>query len=263
VKRFLVILAMVAGTATLIAQPASAQYGGGDEPTESGCTTDTGEPCQPRATATVSDDVVQPGDATTVSTPPVFAPGSPVTINLVRVDPGASPDLSESSTTDSSGAAGESITIPDVESGVYFIYVVGLDADGNRVVAIVPIVIENASAAVQSGSAQSESAQTDSVQGDDLQAASAAPVPAAVAEVQTDLSTDTEAAIVDAVVAGDTGLALAQDGTLNVRTPQGTQAASALPTTGSDISGYVTAGAALLLAGTGLVLMRRRKEAQL
>lgn len=260
VKRLVALCALVA-SAVLFAPAVSAQtYGGGGgtttttttaPPSESGCVDDGDDPCQPRTSAEVSDDVVEPGDPVTVSTPPAFAPNSEVTIHLVRADDGATPAVSESSTTNSTGAVSDSITIPDVDEGVYFIYVVGTDADGNRVVAIVPIVIRDGEA------------QAASVQGDTFQAAGAAEVPAAVAEVMPDLSQEAEAAVVDAVASGSSGLVLSPDGTLNVRSPEGgLQSASSLPTTGNDVSGPVTAGAALILAGTGLVLMRRRKEAR-
>lgn len=258
-KRLVALCALIAG-AVLFAPAVSAQtYGGGGgtttttapPPGESGCTDTTDDPCQPRTSAEVSDDVVAPGEPVTVSTPPAFAPGSSVTINLVRADDGASPVLSDSATASSTGAVSDSITVPNVPDGVYFVYVVGTDADGNRVVALTPIVIRGGQA------------QAAAVEGDTFQAAAAAEVPAAVAEVMPDLSQQAEAAVVDAVASGSSGLVLSPDGTLNVRSPEGSlQAASALPNTGNDVSGLVTAGAALILAGTGLVLMHRRKEAR-
>lgn len=264
-KRFLLALTTAACLSLLVAGPASAQYGGGDEPPPSGCPDGTDGPCEPRAPATVSDADVAPGESITVSTPPVFAPGSEVTVNLIHVDRGETPVLSETGTTNAEGAAGSSITIPDVGSGVYFVYVVGLDEDGNRIVAIVPIVIRNATAAasVEGDSTQSQAAPDDATQSGSFETAAAEPVPAAVASVQTDLDADTEAAIVDTVASGNSGLVLADDGTLNVRTPEGaTQAAGALASTGNDVSGPVTAGAAMILAGTGFVLLHRRKEAR-
>lgn len=266
-RRLAALCALMAGV-VLLAPAASAQtYGGGGgggggggtpppEAPPAGCPVEDPPPadpppCHPRTSATVSDRVVAPGESVVVSTPPAFAPGSPVTINLVRARGGSTPALSEQSTANGTGAVSDSITIPDVPNGVYFVYVVGVDADGNRVVALTPIVI------------RSGQAQAAAVEGDSFQAAAAAEVPAAVAEVMPDLSPEAEAAVVDAVASGSSGLVLSPDGTLNVRSPEGSlQAASALPNTGNDISGPVTAGAALLLAGTGLVLMYRRKEAR-
>lgn len=73
------------------------------------------------------------------------------------------------------------------------------------------------------------------------------------------MAPDTEAAVVDAVTDG-AGVVLSPQGKLQVRTAAGLQDASTLPTTGSDdISKQVTVGAALLLAGTGLVMLRRRR----
>lgn len=236
------VLALASGV------PAWAQYGGGGGGTTTTTTSSTvpggGEPEQPRTVANVSDDTVEPGDSITVSVPPVFAPGTPIAVNLVRAQSGADADQLASGSAGSNGSANQSVTIPDVEPGVYFVYVTGVDADGNPVVALVAIVVEGAAPAA-------------AVQGNS-QAAAAAPVPAAVADIQT-VAPETEAAVLDAVSGGDAGLVLSPQGTLQVRTPSGLQDASTLPTTGSDdISTQVTVGAALVLAGTGLVMLRRR-----
>jgi LPXTG-motif cell wall-anchored protein len=130
-----------------------------------------------------------------------------------------------------------------------------VDEDGNTVVALVAVVLRAGEAAPAAAS----------VEEDGFQAAAAgpvaaAPVPAAVADVQQSVSPDIEAAVVDAVAQG-AGVALSPQGTLQVRSASGAvQAASTLPTTGAnDISQQVTIGAALLLAGTGMVLLRRRR----
>lgn len=235
------VLALVSGV------PAWAQYGGGGGGTTTTTTTTEpggGEPEQPRTVANISDDTVEPGDSVTVSVPPVFAPGTPITVNLVRAQSGADADQLASGTAGGDGSVNRSVTIPDVEPGVYFVYVTGVDTDGNPVVALVAIVVEGAQAAAVEGA---------------VQAAAAAPVPAGVADIQT-VAPETEAAVLDAVSGGDAGVVLSPDGTLNVRTAAGLQDASTLPTTGSDdISTQVTVGAALVLAGTGLVMLRRRR----
>lgn len=229
--------------------PASAQYGGGGGGTTTTAPTTTapeGEAEQPRVVADASDTDVAPGEPVTVTTPPVFAPGSPITVNIIRASDTAEAGELASGEATSDGRVSNTSTIPDLPPGVYFIYVTGTGPDGNPVVALVPIVIRAATA--QAAAAESAAFQ-----------ASAAPVPAQVAEVQSDLTPATEAAIVEAVTAGDAGLLVSPEGQLNVRTPEGVQAAGALPTTGSDgIATQVAVGAALLLAGTGLVLMRRK-----
>lgn len=246
-RRIAFAVAVGAALALSTGVPASAQYGGGGggttTTTASTTTTTEAPPAeQPRVIADVSDSEVAPGDPVTVTTPSVFAPGSTVTVNIVGANATAEPGELATSQATQSGAVTNTSTIPDLPPGVYFIYVTGVDSDGNPVVALVPIVIRAA----------------DTAEATAFQAA-AAPVPAQVAEVQSDLPADTEAAIVEAVTAGDAGLLLSPEGPLSVRTPDGVQAAGALPTTGSDgIATQVAVGAALLLAGTGLVLMRRR-----
>lgn len=244
--------ALLVGAALVLATglPASAQYGGGGGGTTTTAPTTTapggGEPEQPRTIANVSDDDVSPGDQVTVSVPAVFAQNSPISINLSRAQPGSGGVELASGNAGANGAVSQSITIPATQDGVYFLYVTGVDPDGNPVVAIVVIVIRGGDASAAS------------VEGDSVSAASVAPVPAAVASVQSDLTPASEAAVVEAVTGG-AGLVLSPEGTLNVRTPAGVQEASALPTTGADgIATQVTVGAALLLAGTGLVLLRRR-----
>lgn len=254
------VLALTTGvlSALLLVAPASAQtepnYGGNP----GGCSVEDpppaeAPPCLPRAAADVADPEVQPGDPITVTTPPVFAPGSPITVNIVRANDTSQPGQLASGTASSDGRVSNTSTVPDLPPGVYFVYVTGVGADGNPVVALVPIVVragESTAAAVQGATARAFTVQS---------GAAAAPVPAQVAEVQADLSTAAEAAIVEAVTAGDAGLLLSPEGQLNVRTAQGVQQAGSLPTTGSDgIATQVAVGAALLLAGTGLVLMRRK-----
>ena len=247
------VLALTTGvlSALLLVAPASAQtdpnYGGNP----GGCSVEDPPPadvppCLPRAAADVADPNVQPGDPITVTTPPVFAPGSPITVNIVRANNTAQPGQLGTGTAASDGRVSNTSAVPDLPPGVYFVYVTGTGADGNPVVALVPIVVRAATTAQVAGDSA-------------VFTAAAAPVPAQVAEVQADLSTATEAAIVEAVTAGDAGLLLSPEGQLNVRTAQGVQQASTLPTTGSDgIATQVAFGAALLLAGTGLVLMRRK-----
>ncbi|MCO8129268.1 LPXTG cell wall anchor domain-containing protein [Acidimicrobiia bacterium EGI L10123] len=234
--------------------PASAQtdpYGGGGGGTTTTTTTPVpgGEPEQPRTVANVSDDDVAPGDPVTVTVPPVFAPGTEVSINLARAQQDAGGVELGSPDANADGSVSDTVTIPATEDGVYFLYVTGVDTDGNPVVAIVAIVVRNGVASASAVEGESFAAT----------AAAAAPVPAAVADVQSNVTPASEAAVVEAVTQSGAGLVLSPESTLNVRTPEGVQAASALPTTGSnDISAQVTIGAALLFAGTGLVLLRRR-----
>lgn len=251
-KRLVLSLVTGALAALVLVAPASAQYGGDPDAPPSGCPVEDPPPedpppCHPRTDAGVSDPDVQPGDSVTVTAPPVFAPGSEVTVNLVRARNGSNANGLGTGTAGSDGAVSESVTIPDVPSGVYFLYITGEDADGNLVVAMVAIVVRPA-------------ASTAAVGGDDFQAAAAAPVPAAVAEVQA-VSPETEAAVVEAVTEGGAGLVLSPQGELSVRSAAGAlQEASTLPTTGGDgIAEQVTVGAALVLAGTGFVLLRRRR----
>lgn len=256
-KRLVLALTMGVLSALLLVAPASAQYGGEppppppSDPPPDGCPVEDPPPadpppCNPRAEADVSDPEVQPGDPITVTTPPVFAPGSPITVNIVRANDTAQPGELASGTASSDGRVSNTSTVPDLPPGVYFIYVTGTGPDGNPVVALVPIVVRAANTAQVAGDSAAFTA-------------AASPVPAQVAEVQADLSTATEAAIVEAVTARDAGLLLSPEGQLNVRTAQGVQRAGSLPTTGSDgIATQVAVGAALLLAGTGLVLMRRK-----
>lgn len=232
--------------------PASAQYGGGGGGTTTTAPTTTappegGDAEQPRTIANVSDDEVAPGDPVTVSVPPVFAPGTEVSTNLARAQQGAGGVELGSPTTGSDGSVSDTVTIPATQDGVYFLYVTGVDGDGNPVVALVAIVITGGDATAAA------------VAGDTFAAAAATPVPASVADVQSNLTPASEAAVVEAVTQSGAGLVLSPEGTLNVSTPEGLQSAGTLPTTGSnDISTQVTVGAALLLAGTGLVLLRRR-----
>jgi LPXTG-motif cell wall-anchored protein len=208
--------------------------------------------------ANISDSTPQPGEAVTVTAPPVFAPGTRVVVNLARASQGATPAQLGSGTAGATGRVSESATIPAVEPGVYWLYVTGVDADGNPTVALVPVVIGGTEAAAVEG---------DSVEGDSFEAAAVAapvvdaatPLPAAVAALQS-VEPDVEAAVLDAVADG-AGVVLSPQGTLQVRTAAGAvQDADTLPVTGaSDISQQVTIGAALLLAGTGMVLLRRRR----
>lgn len=259
-KRLVLALATGALAALLSIAPAGAQgYGGNPPPPPppgppAGCpVTDpppaNPPPCHPRERATVSDSPVRPGQQVTVSTPPVFAPNTPVTVNFVRANRGAQARELAKGNAGSNGASSQQVTIPqDAQPGVYFIYVHGVDANGNPVVAMTPVVVRAAGGGAQAASVQGDRA-----------AAVAAPVPAAVAEAQADFAPGAEAAVVDAVTDG-AGLVLSPDGALNVRTPAGLQDATTLPTTGAnDVSQQVTIGAALLLAGTGLVLLRRRR----
>lgn len=243
-KRVALAFLMGACLALITGVPAWAQYGGGGGGTTTTTTSTTapggGEPDQPRTEASVSDDDVEPGDTVTVSAPPVFAPGSPITVNLVRAQSGADAQQLATGTAGANGSASQSVTIPQVPDGVYFVYITGKDADGNDVVAMAAIVVRGGVAAPAA------------VQGN------AAAVPAPVAQAQG-VAPDTEAAVVDAVTDG-AGVVLSPQGQLQVRTAAGLQDASTLPTTGSDdISKQVTVGAALLLAGTGLVVLRRRR----
>lgn len=234
----IVFATMVGLLLLLTGVPASAQYE--DPPSE--------EPAQPRTVANVSDDEVAPGDPVTVTVPPVFAPGTPIVVELARAQQGAEGVELGSGTSSSDGSVSETVTTPATEDGVYFLYVTGVDADGNPVVALVAIVVSGGDATAAA------------VQGDSFAAAgAAAPVPAAVAEAQSGLTPDTEAAVVEAVTQQGAGMVLSPEGTLSVRTAAGVQSAGALPTTGSDgIATQAAVGAALFLAGTGLVLLRRR-----
>ncbi|MFP5322549.1 MAG: LPXTG cell wall anchor domain-containing protein [Acidimicrobiia bacterium] len=238
-RRFVLALMVGAALALTAAAPVGAQY---EEPPEE-------QPVEPRVVANITSADVEPGESVTVSAPPAFAPGSPITVNLVRARQGAGAAELASGTASETGAVSESITIPETESGVYFVYVTGVDVDGNPVVALVAIVIRNTATAA---AADVETFQA---------TAAAAPVPAAVAAAQQGVAPDTEAAVVDAVSQG-AGVALSPQGTLQVRSAAGAlQDADTLPRTGTstDISQQVTIGAALLLAGTGLVLLRRRR----
>lgn len=238
-KRFVFATMVGALLLLLTGPPASAQY---DEPPAE-------EPAQPRTVANVSEDVVSPGDPVTVTVPPVFAPGTPIVVELARAQQGAEGVGIGSGSAGANGAVSETVTVPATQNGVYFLYVTGVDTDGDPVVAIVAIVIEGAEAA-SAGEGQAFTG---------VGAAAFTPVPAAVAEVQSGLTPETEAAVVEAVTQQSAGLVLSPQGTLSVRTPAGVQSASALPTTGGDgIATQAVIGAALLLTGTGLVMLRRR-----
>lgn len=181
----------------------------------------------------------------------IFKPGSTVSVNIVHIGPAGTAQVLKSVIADGNGAVSTSATIPSgSDTGIYFIYLEGIDVNGNRVVALVPIVVRSAPAgAAQSGS-QSAAVEANSVQ---------AVAPAEVTEVQQDLSPKAEAAVVEAVSAGQAGLVLSPQGRLEVRTANGTVEASSLASTGRDLQTPATIGAALVLAGTGLVLLRRRK----
>lgn len=240
-KRFAFATMVGALLLLLTGVPASAQYE--QPPTE--------EPVQPRTVANVSDDDVSPGDAVTVTVPPVFASGTQVSINLARAQQDQDGVVLDTATTGSDGAVSQSVTIPATQDGVYFLYVTGVDADGFPVVAIVAIVIRDGVAAASAVEEESFSAAA--------AAPAPAPVPLEVVQAQSNLTPDTEAAVVEAVTQGAAGLALSPEGTLSVRTPAGVQEASTLPTTGGDgIATQVLVGAALLLSGAGLVMLRRR-----
>jgi LPXTG-motif cell wall-anchored protein len=251
VRRFAIALVVGSVLVLLTGLPASAQYGGGGGGTTTTTTSTTtpgsDESEQPRTVANVSDDDVIPGDTVTVTVPPVFAPGTPIVIELARAQQGAEGVALASGNAGADGSVNKTVTIPATQHGVYFLYVTGVDTDGNPVVAIVAIVIRPLPGAA-------------SVEGDSFAVAST-PVPAAVSQAQAEsgLTPATEAAVVEAVTQQGAGLVLSPQGALSVRTPAGVQQASALPTTGSDgIATQAVVGAALLLAGTGLVLLRRR-----
>lgn len=239
-KRFAFATMVGALLLLLTGVPASAQYE--QPPTE--------EPVQPRTVANVSDPDVSPGDAVTVTVPPVFASGTQVSINLARAQQDQDGVVLDTATTGSDGSVSQSVTIPATQDGVYFLYVTGVDADGFPVVAIVAIVIRDGVAAASAVEEENFSAAA---------APAPAPLPLEVVQAQSNLTPDTEAAVVEAVTQGAAGLALSPEGTLSVRTPAGVQEASTLPTTGGDgIATQVLVGAALLLSGAGLVMLRRR-----
>jgi LPXTG-motif cell wall-anchored protein len=249
VRRFsLAILFGVLG-ALMVGAPAGAQYeqppttpttAPGEEP--------SGDPENPRIAAGVSDDDVQPGDTVTVTAPPAFAPGTQVTVYLARAQEGSAALALATAAVNADGSVNRTVTIPDVPAGVYYLYIVGVDEDGNERIAITAIVVRNAQAAAASVEAPAP------------ESFESAAVPAAVAELQPALSPAAEAAVVDAVTDGAGVVLSPADGALSIQTPAGLQDATTLPTTGAnDVSQQVTIGAALLLAGTGLVLLRRRR----
>jgi LPXTG-motif cell wall-anchored protein len=221
----------------MVGAPVGAQY---EEP--------PGEaPDNPRVAAGVSDDDVQPGDPVTVTAPPAFAPGSQVTVYLARAQQDSAALALATAAVNADGSVNRTVTIPDVPAGVYFLYILGVDEDGNERIAITAIVVRNAAAAASVEAPAPESFES-------------AAAPAAVAELQPALSPAAEVAVVDAVADGAGVVLSPADGALSIQTPAGLQDATTLPTTGAnDVSQQVTIGAALLLAGTGLVLLRRRR----
>ncbi len=258
-RRFVFAIFMGAALALFAVAPAGAQY---EQPPAE-------RPLEPRAVANVTSAEVVPGESVTVSAPPAFAPGTPFTVNFVRANQGAAADQLGSGTTSRTGSASESVIIPETEPGVYFLYITGVDADGNTVVALVPMVVRDggaaSAAAVESGAFRTDPAPLNvtaaNVTAANVTAANvtAAAVPTAVADVQT-VTPDVEAAVVEAVTQQGAGVALSLDGTLQVRSTAGAvQDATTLSSTDADdIAQQVSIGAALLLAGSGLVLLRRR-----
>lgn len=243
-----IALALIAGAFFVVAAgaPAWAQEPTYEEPPP------PADPEQPRTVANVTDSDVAPGQAVTVSAPPAFAANAEVTINLARAsEDGVALQLAVTQT-DADGSVSHEITIPDAPPGVYFLYITGQDQDGNPTVALVAIVVR--------GDQSGASVAADSADAPASFAAASTPVPAAVADVQSDLTPAAEAAVVEAVTQGGAGLVVSPEGTLQVRSASGElQAAGTLATTGAnDISQQVTVGAALLLTGSGLVLLRRR-----
>lgn len=246
-----IALALIAGALFVVAAgaPAWAQEPTYEEPPP------PADPEQPRTVANVTDTDVAPGQAVTVSAPPAFAANAPVTINLARATADGVALQLAVTRTNADGTVSHQITIPDAPPGVYFLYITGEDEDGNPTVALVAIVVGSGEPAAGA------SVAGDSADAPASFAAASTPVPAAVADVQSDLTPAAEAAVVEAVTQGGAGLVVSPEGTLQVRSASGKlQAAGTLATTGAnDISQQVTVGAALLLAGSGLVLLRRRR----
>lgn len=140
------------------------------------------------------------------------------------------------------------MTVPaSTADGVYILYIHGEDANGNPVVAIVPIVIEGGAQAASTGSV----------------AAAGVTPPPQVQALQASMSAGAAADAAEAVSAGD-GELVVKGNAIEVRAADSVAAPSqrSLSTTGTNVAGPITAGIALILAGAGLVILRRRQAVE-
>ena len=251
-KRALLVLSAVILLITLGASAAHAQYAPPStvpgRPPE-GCPPQNppeDAPCHPRARANVSDDEVETGDEVTVSTEDdTFEEGSDAEVWMSRVRRGSPVHSLGTAVVRADGSVIHTFVVPAVEDGVYLVWIHGVDENGNPVTPIAAIVVD----------------------ADDNQAAatgvnsSSVDPPDAVASLQT-VSPAAEAAAVEAVANGAT--LSVDNGSLEVlggSTSKPKVAASGLSTTGADLAAPITVGAALLLTGTGLLLLRNRRRA--
>ena len=244
------LLMSAAITAALLlgASPAYAEHEDGhyaEPPAECDTSTDA---CQPAAEAEASDESVEPGEPVTVSTSGgTFAEGTTVEVGIYGED-GVVFQV-EGVTVNADGSVSYTLTVPEgTPDDVYVLYIHGVDANGNPVVAMVDLVV--LPGATTSGGFT----------------ASGVTAPAAVVAASAAMPADQRADAVGAVADGTGTVVLNNAGELELRTA----ASAAAPTvsggnlsrTGSSIAGPVTAGIALVLVGGGMVILRRRPQVQ-
>ena len=247
VALFVLAVAFVGGVAPAAAQyaPPSTVPGGG--PPE-GCPPQDpprDAPCHPRARGNASKEEVRPGDEVIVSAPAgTFAPNSDVVVTLNRVRRGAPVHTFGTFKSNSNGSFSLEVTIPaGTEPGVYVIQMHGTDDEGDPVTALAPIVVRNANTTAAD------------VRGATFTNSGDSGLPADLA-----MSPAEEAAAVAAVANGGT-LAVTDDGIVATGGSKPKVAAAGLSTTGADLAAPITVGAALVLTGAGLVILRRRQHA--
>lgn len=274
-RRAIGIVGLALATGLAVAMPAQAQYGGSPTtttPTTSTSTTSTTapEPASDRV-GEVSVEQAQPGDPVTVQAPPVFAPGSPVRLVLVRARIGEGGSQVATATANTDGGSNADFTVPSVAPGVYFVVTFGTRPDGSaiRVVSVLIILPTPGTAAAStqaaggpaggqaptSGSASSAGAGPAGakVPSPGLQVA-AADIPADVRALQAPAAVE-EAVFVEALAA-NAGVSIA-DGKLAV-------ARSPLPSSAeeSGMTGSFAVALAAALVGGGLVTLRARRQSR-
>ena len=229
----------------LVGVPAQAQYGPPPPPPgpPAGCPVTNPPPanpppCKPRRDASVDPDRARPGQQATVSVPDgTLAPGSNYRVVLTRVQPNSTDHVVvPSATADPDGSASSTFTVPALPPGVYLVWIHGVDSNGNPVVAMTGFVIQGVGTAAAAPVSSSST-----------------PRPAAVEAALNSVSPDDVATVAN----GNGSLVVTPNGLLQVRGAQ-TDADPRFSRTGADLQGPMTAGMALLIAGGGLVLLRRR-----
>lgn len=282
-KRLFAVLGLALGTLAVGAPASGAQTscGGYNQPscpTTTTAPTTTTSTTAPTTTTTApapavreaesSTTVAEPGQPVTVSTGgnAGLAPGTSTTAGIARGAAGTAPSPLASAQVEDDGSVSVTIEIPEgTPTGVYYLYIIGETPSGQTRVFIVPIVV-NATATgasvegdqVDRSGGGSSSDQDPSSGGatsaDGASTPTAAPRALVVVQEANSLTPEAEA---DVVAAAVDGADLELDGTQLI--VEGRPVAAG-PISADDGIDPLVAAAALAVAGSGVVLLRRRSS---